>query len=490
MRILALDQGTTSSRAILFDEKGNPLASASCPLTQYYPNPGWVEHDPMEIFSTQMSAAETVLQNVTDKIDGIGISNQRETVIVWDRETGLPIQNAIVWQCRRTADLAEELIRKGYSEAVKQTTGLKIDAYFSATKIRWILDHNRDARERAKRGELLCGTVDSWLIWKLTGRHVTDVTNASRTMLFDIRTLCWDPMLCGLLDIPMSMLPEIIPNCGVIAKVKRDPSIPEALWSVPICASIGDQQAALFGQACFEAGDVKNTYGTGCFTLMNIGEKPVFDENIVTTVAWKIGDQVTYALEGSVFNAGSSIQWLRDELHLISTAHECDLLAESVDSTGGVTFVSAFTGLGAPHWDMYARGTLVGLTRGSGRAEICRAVLEGIAFQVYDLAVAMEKGSGCPITTLRVDGGASVSNFMMQFQADLLNVPVDRPVNVESTALGAASLALLALEGCTFDELPAIRTCDRIFLPAIDKTRRDKELDRWYKAVESAKKFE
>lgn len=490
MRILALDQGTTSSRAILFDEKGNPLSSSSCPLTQYYPNPGWVEHDPMEIFSTQMFAAETVLQNMPDKIDGIGISNQRETVIVWDRETGLPIQNAIVWQCRRTADLAEELIRKGYSEAFKQTTGLKIDAYFSATKIRWILDHNRDARERAKRGELLCGTVDSWLIWKLTGRHVTDVTNASRTMLFDIRSLCWDPMLCGLLDIPMSMLPEIIPNCGVIANVKRDSSIPEALWSVPICASIGDQQAALFGQACFETGDVKNTYGTGCFTLMNIGEKPVFDENIVTTVAWKIGDQVTYALEGSVFNAGSSIQWLRDELHLISTAHECDLLAESVDSAGGVTFVSAFTGLGAPHWDMYARGTLVGLTRGSGRAEICRAVLEGIAFQVYDLAVAMEKGAGCPITTLRVDGGASVSDFMMQFQADLLDVPVDRPVNVESTALGTASLALLALGESTFDELPAIRTCDRIFLPSIDRIRREKELDRWYKAVESAKKFE
>lgn len=490
MKILALDQGTTSSRAILFDEKGNPLASSSCPLTQYYPKPGWVEHDPMEIFSTQMSAAQTVLQNSSVHIDGIGISNQRETVIVWDRETGLPIQNAIVWQCRRTADLAEELIRKGYSEAVKQTTGLKIDAYFSATKIRWILDHNKDARERAKRGELLCGTVDSWLIWKLTGRHVTDVTNASRTMLFDVRKLCWDPMLCGLLDIPMSMLPEIISNCEIIEKVKSDPSIPEALWSVPICSSIGDQQAALFGQACFEAGDVKNTYGTGCFTLMNIGDTPVFDENIVTTVAWKIGDQVTYALEGSVFNAGSSIQWLRDELHLISTAHECDLLAESVDSTGGVTFVSAFTGLGAPHWDMYARGTLVGLTRGSGRAEICRAVLEGIAFQVYDLAAAMEKGSGCPITTLRVDGGASVSNFMMQFQADLLDVPVDRPVNVESTALGAATLALLALGGTTFDDLPAIRTCDRIFLPSFDTKRRSLELTRWNKAVQAAKMFE
>lgn len=489
MRILALDQGTTSSRAILFDEKGNSLSSASCPLTQYYPNPGWVEHDPMEIFSTQMSAAETALQNCTDKIDGIGITNQRETVIVWDRETGLPIQNAIVWQCRRTASLAEELIRKGYSETVKQTTGLNIDAYFSATKIRWILDHNRDARERAKRGELLCGTVDSWLIWKLTGRHVTDVTNASRTMLFDIRTLSWDPMLCSLLDIPMSMLPDVIPNCGMIGTVKRDSSIPESMWSVPICSSIGDQQAALFGQACFEAGDVKNTYGTGCFTLMNIGEKPVLDENIVTTVAWKIGDQVTYALEGSVFNAGSSIQWLRDELHLISTAHECDLLAESVDSAGGVTFVSAFTGLGAPYWDMYARGTLVGLTRGSGRAEICRAVLEGIAFQVYDLAVAMEKGAGCPITTLRVDGGASVSNFMMQFQADLLDVPVDRPVNVESTALGAASLALLALGGSTLEDLPAIRTCDRIFLPTLDKSRRQKELTRWSKAVEAAKMF-
>ena len=467
MAILALDQGTTSSRAILFDRAFRPLGQKNVPITQHYPSEGWVEHDAEEIFHSQMQAAGALLSELSEEIDCIGIANQRETTILWNKESGKPIAPAIVWQCRRTAPQCEALTADGMEETIKQTTGLPIDAYFSGTKIAWLLSNCEEARTLADEGKLLFGTVECWLIWKLTGNHVTDVTNASRTMLMNVTTLQWDNAICQRLGIPMSILPKIVDNAGEFGMVCEDPAIPFAMWGKKVTAAAGDQQAALFGQTCFAVGDTKNTYGTGCFALMNIGNQPIFNDKLITTVGWKIGDNLTYALEGSVFNGGSAIQWLRDELKLISTARECDLLAEQVENSGGVIFVPAFTGLGAPHWDMYARGALLGLTRGTNRCHVCRAVLEGIAYQSAELIVAMQKASGIPIHSLKVDGGASVSAPMMQFQADLLNITVDRPAVIESTALGAAMLAAIGAGLYTMNDLTKVRVSDQIFTPTV-----------------------
>ena len=489
MRILSIDQGTTSSRTIVFDESFNEIAKSAYPVRQIYPIPGYVEHDPKQILESQLNSVNDVLSVISEKIDCIGITNQRETVIVWNKISGEPIYNAIVWQCRRTAPICEKIISDGYEDIIKQKTGLNVDAYFSGTKIKWILDNVNGAREMAKNGLLLCGTIDCWLIWNLTGKHVTDATNASRTMLYNINTLRWDNELCDYLEIPMSMLPEVVDNSGVIGYVKESESIPEKLWNVPICSSIGDQQAALFGQCCFDVGNVKNTYGTGCFTLMNTGDSVINDKKLLTSVGWKIKDELVYALEGSVFNAGSSIQWLRDELGIINNAHECDTYAETVDDSNGVIFVSAFTGLGAPHWDMYARGSLLGITRGTGKAHICRAVLEGIAFQVYDLINSMIKSSETDVSILKVDGGASVSDFMMQFQADLLGCPIERPSYVESTALGAAMMAKIALCGFDINELKNNRCIQKVFYPSINSEKREELLSKWNAAIESTKSF-
>ena len=489
--VVALDQGTTSSRAILFNRAGEIVSRAQHPFRQIYPQPGWVEHDPLDIWATEKRAlAEAVGAAHIDpkQIAAIGITNQRETTILWDRATGQPVHNAIVWQCRRTAPLCDALKEQGLGPLVTERTGLLIDAYFSGTKIRWLLDHVPGARQRAERGELCAGTVDSWLIWNLTGgaAHVTDYSNASRTMLFNIHTLRWDADLCAALDIPVSLLPEPLPNCHPTARVA--PGIPglEDLAGIPICGSAGDQPAALFGQACFAPGQAKNTYGTGCFTLMNVGGAPVASRSgLVTSVAWSLNGRTTYALEGSVFNAGSTIQWLRDELGLISSAPECDRLAESVPDAGGVYVVPAFTGLGAPYWDMYARGTIVGLTRGTTRAHIARAVLDAIAFQVTDLVRAMNADAPCPITTLRVDGGASVSDIMMQTQADLLRLPVDRPAQVETTAFGAAALAGLAAGVWTgLEELEGLRRSQHVFLPQRPEGDCEAQYRQWRRAVD------
>ena len=489
--VVALDQGTTSSRAILFNQAGEIVSRAQHPFRQIYPQPGWVEHDPLDIWATEKRAlAEAVGAAHIDpkQIAAIGITNQRETTILWDRSTGQPVHNAIVWQCRRTAPLCDELKDQGLGPLVAERTGLLIDAYFSGTKIRWLLDHVPGARQRAERGELCAGTVDSWLIWNLTGgaAHVTDYSNASRTMLFNIHSLQWDNDLCGALGIPMSLLPEPLPNCHTYGAVA--PGIPdlEDLAGIPICGSAGDQPAALFGQACFAPGQAKNTYGTGCFTLMNVGDAPVASRSgLVTSVAWSLNGRTTYALEGSVFNAGSTIQWLRDELGLISSAPECDRLAESVPDSGGVYVVPAFTGLGAPYWDMYARGTIVGLTRGTTRAHIARAVLDAIALQVADLVRAMNADAPCPITTLRVDGGASVSDIMMQTQADLLRLPVDRPAQVETTAFGAAALAGLAAGVWTdLDEVAGLRRSQHVFLPQRPEGDCEAQYRQWRRAVD------
>ena len=489
--VVALDQGTTSSRAILFNRAGEIVSRAQHPFRQIYPQPGWVEHDPLDIWATEKRAlAEAVDAAHIDpkQIAAIGITNQRETTILWDRATGQPVHNAIVWQCRRTAPLCDALKEQGLGPLVTERTGLLIDAYFSGTKIRWLLDHVPGTRQRAERGELCAGTVDSWLIWNLTGgaAHVTDYSNASRTMLFNIRTLRWDADLCAALDIPVSLLPEPLPNCCPYGTVA--PGIPglEDLAGIPICGSAGDQPAALFGQACFAPGQAKNTYGTGCFTLMNVGDAPVASQaGLVTSVAWSLNGRTTYALEGSVFNAGSTIQWLRDELGLISSAPECDRLAESVPDSGGVYVVPAFTGLGAPYWDMYARGAIVGLTRGTTRAHIARAVLDAIALQVADLVRAMNADAPCPITTLRVDGGASVSDIMMQTQADLLRLPVDRPAQVETTAFGAAALAgLSAGVWSGLEELEALRRSQHVFLPQRPEGDCEAQYRQWRRAVD------
>ena len=492
--VVAMDQGTTSSRAILFNRAGEIVSRAQYPFRQIYPQPGWVEHDPVELWNMEKKAlAEAVDAAHIDpkQIAALGITNQRETTILWERATGRPVYNAIVWQCRRTAAICDQLKADGWSEAVTEKTGLLIDAYFSGTKIKWILDNVPGVRERAERGELCAGTVDSWLIWNLTAGkvHVTDYSNASRTMLFNIHTLQWDEDLCRTLDIPMSLLPQPRPNSEVYGTVAENIPGLEALAGIPICGSAGDQPAALFGQACFLPGQAKNTYGTGCFTLMNVGGQAVRSKaGLVTSVGWSVGGKLTYALEGSVFNAGSTIQWLRDELGLIESAPECDRLAESVPSSGGVYIVPAFTGLGAPYWDMYARGTIVGLTRGSTRAHIARAVLDSIAFQVTDLVRAMNDDAPCPLTTLRVDGGASVSDILMQTQADLLRLPVDRPAQVETTAFGAAALAGLAVGVWSgLEELEGLRRSQHVFLPQREEAACAADYRQWRRAVERSR---
>lgn len=495
--VIALDQGTTSSRAIIFDAKGTPVTVAQYPFPQIYPEPGWVEHDPMVILETQLRAMAEAFEksglSPTD-IAGIGITNQRETTIVWDKNTGKPVYNAIVWQCRRTASICDELKASGIGEYVREKTGLLIDAYFSGTKIKWILDNVDGVRERAERGELLFGNVDSWLIWNLTGgkAHVSDYSNCSRTMIFDIDELKWDEMLCEKLGIPMSMLPTPVPSSMIYGTVAPGLTGLEMLAGVPVCGSAGDQAAALIGQGCINRGQAKNTYGTGCFTLLNTGDQSVRSSSgLVTSVAWSIGGKTTYALEGSVFNAGSSIQWLRDEVGILATSSECEALAAGVPDNGGVYLVSAFTGLGAPRWDMYARGAIVGLTRGSTKAHIVRAALEGIAYQVKDLLDAMEKDSGEELSVLRVDGGASVNNFMMQFQSDILRKPIDRPKMVETTAFGAAFLAGLAA-GVWNDigDITAIRESDRIFEAQMEAEKAEKLHKTWLRAVERAAKWE
>lgn len=495
--VIALDQGTTSSRAIIFDSNGIPVSVGQYPFPQIFPKPGWVEHDPMVILETQLRAMAEAFEkselSPTD-IAGIGITNQRETTIVWDKNTGKPVYNAIVWQCRRTAPMCEELVRAGLGSYVQEKTGLLIDAYFSGTKIKWILDNVPGARERAERGELLFGNVDSWLIWNLTGgkAHVSDFSNCSRTMIFDINELKWDEKLCDALGIPMSMLPTPVPSSMIYGKVAPGITGIEILAGTPVCGSAGDQAAALFGQGCINRGQAKNTYGTGCFTLMNTGSQSVRSKNgLVTSVAWSINGETTYALEGSVFNAGSSIQWLRDEVGLLGTSSECEALATSVPDNGGVYLVSAFTGLGAPRWDMYARGAIVGLTRGSTKAHIARAALEGIAYQVKDLLDAMESDAGEKLSVLRVDGGASVNNFLLQFQSDLLRKPIDRPQMVETTAFGAAFLAGLATGvWSSVDEISKLRKSDRIFEPVMDEKEAKKLHATWLRAVERSAKWE
>ena len=467
--ILSLDQGTSSSRAIVFDHDGNICSVAQQEFTQYFPQPGWVEHNPMEIWSSEAAVIAQAISEIGingKDIAGIGITNQRETTIVWDAETGAPVYNAIVWQDRRTSAFCDTLKENGLVEKIRQKTGLIIDAYFSATKIKWILDHVPGAREKAAAGKLRFGTVDSWLVWQLTRGevHITDVSNASRTMLFNINTLAWDQELLDLLGIPASMMPAVKSSSEVYGHTKTTIFAHE----VPIAGIAGDQQAALFGQMCTEPGSVKNTYGTGCFLLMNTGVKPILSKNnLLTTVAWKIGDSVNYALEGSIFVGGSVVQWLRDGLGVIRSSSEVEALAASVPDNGGVYFVPALTGMGAPYWDQYAHGVICGITRGTTSAHIARAALEGIAFQTMDIVQAMEKDAGVPLAELKVDGGASRNNMMMQFQADILGASVVRPVVTETTAMGACYLAGLAVGYWnSLDEIKAQWQAERCFLPS------------------------
>ena len=482
--VMALDQGTTSSRAIIFDEHQNIVNMAQKEFTQHYPKAGWVEHDPLEIYASQYGVLVEVLARSgmeAGEISAIGITNQRETTIVWDKNTGRPVYNAIVWQCRRTSDFCTNLVERGYADEIRAKTGLLIDAYFSATKIKWILDNVEGARERAERGELLFGTVDTWLIWKLTGgaAHVTDVTNASRTMLFNIHTLEWDKDICALLDIPMCMLPKVCDSSMVYGAARIGGA------EIPIAGAAGDQQAALFGQTCFARGDVKNTYGTGCFMLMNTGDTPVESKNgLLTTVAVGLNGKATYALEGSVFVGGAVIQWLRDELKLINESADSEYFANKVKDSAGVYVVPAFTGLGAPYWDMYARGAILGLTRGAGRNHIIRAALEGIAYQTLDVLKAMQADSGVQFKELKVDGGASANNLLMQFQADILGVDVLRPQCVETTALGAAYLAGIAV--CYWEDVEDVRAnwaLSRTFHADMTDEKRQHLLKGWKKAV-------
>ncbi len=487
--VIALDQGTTSSRCLLFDRQQNIVGLAQKEFTQHYPHPGWAEHDPMEIYSSQYGVLMEVLaQSGIDvrEIAGIGITNQRETAILWDRETGRPVCNAIVWQCRRTAEYCEQLKQDtAFTRYVKEHTGLLIDAYFSATKIRWMLDNVPGAREKAEAGQLLFGTVDTWLIWKLTGGrvHVTDYTNASRTMLYDIRNLCWDKTICDRLGIPMNILPRVHTSSEVYGTVNIQGV------EVPIAGIAGDQQAALFGQTCFEPGEAKNTYGTGCFLLMNTGERMVDSKNgLLTTLAASVGGRVQYALEGSVFVGGAVVQWLRDELHLITEASDTEYFAQKVQDSAGVYVVPAFTGLGAPYWDMYARGAILGLTRGAGRNHIIRAALESIAYQTGDVLHAMEEDTGIPLKELRVDGGASANNFLMQFQADIVGRTIRRPMIRETTALGAAYLAGLATGvWSSLDDIRRQWTLDKLYEPAMEEEKRQKLVAGWHKAVRRAK---
>ena len=487
--IMALDAGTTSNRCILFDQEGRVRAAAQKEFPQIFPKPGWVEHDAREIWATQLGVAVEAMGKIgatAADIAAIGITNQRETTVVWDRATGEPVYNAIVWQCRRTSAYCDELKARGYAEAIRRKTGLVVDAYFSGPKIRWILDNVPGARRRAEAGELLFGTVETWLIWLLTGGrvHVTDYSNASRTMLFNINTLDWDEELLDLMDIPRSMLPTPVPSSQVYGET--DPGFFGR--SIPIAGAAGDQQAALFGQACFTPGQAKNTYGTGCFLLMNTGDKPVFSSSgLVTTVAWSLGNRVSYALEGSIFVAGAAIQWPRDEMRLIDSAADSEYHAGKVADTAGCYVVPAFTGLGAPYWDQYARGAIVGLTRGVNKNHIIRATLESIAYQVSDVLEAMRADSGIALTSLKVDGGASSNNVLMQLQADILQVTVHRPVCVETTALGAAYLAGLAVGyWSSQEEIARNWAVDRTFLPAITTQERDKKLQGWKRAVTRA----
>ena len=489
--ILALDQGTTSSRAIIFDKKGAIVADAQQEFRQIFPKPGWVEHDADEIWATQRSVAADALGKAgltSTDIAAIGITNQRETTVVWDRATGKPICNAIVWQDRRTSGACDRLKQAGKAPMIRRKTGLVVDAYFSGTKLQWILKNVPGARARARRGELAFGTIDSWLVWNLTGgrTHVTDVSNASRTMLCNLKTCDWDDELLTLFDIPRSMLPEVRDSSEVYGEC--------TLWggAIPIAGIAGDQQAALFGQVCRQPGMVKNTYGTGCFMLMNTGTKPVMSKNnLLTTVAWRIGGRTEYALEGSIFIAGAVVQWLRDGLGLIKTSSEVESLAAQVPDTGGVYLVPAFAGLGAPHWDQYARGLMAGITRGTTSAHIARAALEGIAYQVHDVLEAMQSDSGIKLKELRVDGGACANNLLMQFQADMLGVPVVRPRVSETTALGAAYLAGLAVHYWKDTaEIAKQWQADRRFIPAMKPARRQQLLSGWKKALSRAKKWE
>ena len=487
--VMALDAGTTSNRCILFNEKGEMCSVAQREFHQHFPKPGWVEHDADEIWASMLGVAVEAMSMIgaaAENIAAIGITNQRETAIVWDKNTGEPVYHAIVWQCRRTARYCDLLKERGLTDSFRKKTGLVIDAYFSATKIRWILDHVPGARERAERGELLFGTVETWLIWKLTkgAVHVTDYSNASRTMLFNINTLEWDRDILEVLNIPESMLPEVKPSSCVYGCT--DPSFFGG--PIPIAGAAGDQQSALFGQTCFHPGEAKNTYGTGCFLLMNTGERPVFSENgLVTTIAWGIDGKVTYALEGSIFVAGAAIQWLRDEMRLIDSSEDSEYMAKKVSDTNGCYVVPAFTGLGAPYWDQYARGTIVGITRGVNKYHIIRATLESIAYQVNDVLVAMEADSGIRLEALKADGGASANDFLMQTQADIIGAPVNRPRCVETTAMGAAYLAGLAVGYWSGPEdIRKNWAVDRTFEPAISGEERAGKLKGWKKAVKYA----
>lgn len=490
--IAALDQGTTSSRTILFDEDMRIVSSAQREFRQIYPQPGWVEHDPFDILSTQTETLREAVSkaNVNPKdIVSIGIANQRETTVVWDKRTGRPVCNAVVWQCRRTADICKELKTAGMEPELSNSTGLVADAYFSGTKAAWILRNIPGANEAAKAGHLLFGTIDTWLIWNITKEkyHLTDASNASRTMLFNIHTLDWDGSMLRMLDIPRCMLPKVLPCAAAFGHLRKDILGVE----IPICGVAGDQQAALFGQACFTPGSAKNTYGTGCFLLMNTGDKPVLSKKrLLTTVAWILDGKPTYALEGSVFMGGATIQWLRDELGLIRSAPESEELASSVHDTGGMYLVPAFAGLGAPWWDMYARGTAVGMTRGTGRAHFVRAALESIAFQSADVITAMETDAAVRLNKLKVDGGASANAFLMQFQADLLSTPVVRPASIETTALGAACFAGLAsgiFSGA--EDITAKWRSGKVFMPDGDAERMREHMHGWHRAVERAKNW-
>jgi glycerol kinase len=487
--ILSLDQGTTSSRALVFDKKGDIRSVAQKEFRQIFPRPGWVEHDPYDIWSSQVDVAAQAISKSginVKALAGIGITNQRETTLVWERKSGKPVYNAIVWQDRRTSGYCDELKNKGYAETVREKTGLVIDSYFSGTKIKWILDNVDGAREMAEKGELAFGTVDSWLVWNLTrGRtHITDVTNASRTMLYNINKLDWDEDMLELLDIPRSLLPEVKDSSLVYGHTGSDFFAP----GIPIAGIAGDQQAAMFGQMCVDTGMVKNTYGTGCFILLNTGDKPFISKNnLVTTIAWKIGGQITYALEGSIFIAGAVVQWLRDGLGIIGSSGEVEALAASVEDSGDVYFVPAFTGMGAPYWDQYARGLLIGISRGTGRGHIARAALEGIAFQTMDVLDVMHRDTGVETRELRVDGGAVVNNLLMQFQSDILGIPVVRPRISETTALGAAYLAGLATGYWSdIDELKKHWQPERKFTGTLDREKAGKLTAKWKEAVKRA----
>ena len=491
--ILSFDQGTTSSRAIVFDQNGKIRSSAQKEFEQIFPKSGWVEHDPNEIWSSQAGVAAEAISKIGingKNIAAIGITNQRETTIVWDRKTGEPVYNAIVWQDRRTAKFCDSLKADGKASLIQQKTGLVIDSYFSATKIKWILDNVKGARQKAEQGKLAFGTVDSWLVWKLTQgtRHITDISNACRTMLFNIQTKEWDKELLEIFDIPYSILPEVTASSENLGKTKTT----IFAHSIPIGGIAGDQQAALFGQQCFNPGMAKNTYGTGCFMLMNTGERIIKSKHkLLTTVAWQIGNKVTYALEGSIFIAGAAIQWLRDQLGIINSASEIEELAAKVEDNGGVYFVPALTGLAAPHWDQYARGTITGLTRGSNKSHIARAALEGIAFQTADVLNAMQSDSGIAISKLMVDGGAAANNILLQFQAELLQRPVVRPKQLETTALGAAYLAGLAVGYWTdLSKLQSSQETDRIFEPKMTNSKVDELRAGWYKALERSMNWE